>query len=446
MKLTRSGYVCPMTQEIRKELTVRPVVNTEFAFTPPSFKVFKQKKDIACVPRFWGVSKYGPPTEDNRPQGEPMNATFVGKLREENHQVTAHDTAVERGHGIISLPCGYGKTTVALAIACTLRKRTMIVVHKEFLANQWRERINQFVPGATIGLVQQNKIDTEHDFVIAMLQSLSMKEYAPDTFDSIGCLIVDEAHHICAKVFSQSLFKMCPKYIFGLSATPLRKDGLTQVLHWFMGETIIAVERSQKEKVVVNVEDYTHPMYKEPPPTNRCGKLSLVQMITDIVECPERNQLVLKLIKKVLKNKTRQLLVLSERRQHCEWIHSQFSGLSGLYMGGMTEAQLAESSRKRIVVGTYTLAHEGLDIPTLDTLILATPKSDIKQSVGRIMRGGANNPPVIYDIRDNWSILFAMYQKRLKVYRSEGFEVGEEEPAPAPAPAPQGFSFLTNHI
>ena len=119
----------------------------------------------------------------------------------------------------------------------------MIVVHKEFLANQWRERIQQFCPGASIGIVQQDKKETECDFVIAMLQSLSLKEYSFNDFDTIGTLIVDEAHHICAKVFSQSFLKMCPKHIFGSSAPPTRKDGLTKVLHWFMGPTFFAIER-----------------------------------------------------------------------------------------------------------------------------------------------------------------------------------------------------------
>ncbi len=447
MRLTRSGYICSMNQDIRQELTVRPIVNTEFTFKPPAFKVFKQKKDTACVPRFWGEEKYGPPTEDVRAEPAKMSVKFEGKLRRETHQIEAHDLAVSRGHGIISLPCGYGKTTVALAIACTLGVRTMIVVHKEFLANQWRERIKQFVPGASIGLVQQNTIDTEHDFVIAMLQSLSMKEYPSDTFDSIGCVIVDEAHHICAQVFSQSLFKMCPKYVYGLSATPLRKDGLTKVLHWFMGDTIIEVERSQEEKVLVKVQEYNHPMFKELPPTNRTGKLSLVQMITDLVECPERNEMIVKIVKNILKTKTRQLLILSERRQHCEWIHEKFPDISGLYMGGMSEEQLQESSKKTIVIGTYTLAHEGLDIPTLDTLILATPKSDVKQSIGRIMRGGAKNPPIIYDIRDNWSILCAMFYKRRKVYLQGGYDIkGDESPEKKEEPPLKSFSFLTHHI
>lgn len=441
MKLTRSGYVCPITQEIKKELVVRPEVNTEFAIRPPAFKVYKQKGDVACVPRFYGIEKYGS-VVDNRVEPTRLSSQckFVGKLRSETHQIEAHDLGVKQGHGVLSLPCGFGKTTVALAIACTLGNRTMIVVHKEFLANQWRERIKQFVPEATIGLVQQNVIDTDKDFVIAMLQSLSMKEYDTNTFDSIGCVIVDEAHHICAKVFSQSLFKMCPRNIFGLSATPVRKDGLTRVLHWFMGPTFFAVERKPEDAVVVHVEDFDHPMFREPPPTNRTGKLSLVQMITDIVECPERTEYIVNLIKKISRG-SRKILVLSERRQHCEEIHSHFPS-SGLYMGGMTEKQLDESSQCNIIIGTYTLAHEGLDIPTLDTLVMATPKSDIKQAIGRIMRGGAKNSPVIYDIRDNWSIMHSMFYKRNRVYKEGGFSVS---PQVSPQVSP-GFLFIPEHV
>ena len=149
--------------------------------------------------------------------------------------------AIKAGHGVLSLPCGYGKTTVSLAIACKLGYRTMIVVHKQFLADQWRERIQQFCPGATIGIVQQDKKEIDCDFVIAMLQSLSLKEYSLQDFDSL-------VHSSWMKPITfvrrslVSPFQMCPKHIFGLSATPERKDGLTKVLHWFMGPTFFAVE------------------------------------------------------------------------------------------------------------------------------------------------------------------------------------------------------------
>jgi superfamily II DNA or RNA helicase len=309
----------------------------------------------------------------------------------------------------------------------------MIVVHKQFLADQWKERIQQFCPGATIGIVQQDKKEVDCDFVIAMLQSLSLKEYSFTDFDTVGTLIVDEAHHICAKVFSQSLFKMCPKHIFGLSATPERKDGLTKVLHWFMGPTFFAVERKNQEQVEVFPVIFESPNYRNPPPSMRNGKISMPNMITELVEDRQRNKMLVELVKKASAG-TRQLLVLSDRRQHCELLHQCFPKTSGLYMGGMKEAQLQESSKKKIIFATFSQAHEGLDIPTLDTVILASPKSDITQSIGRIMREtkGKKNNPHIYDVHDPWSIFTAMYYKRTKVYRQGGFKihgrVAEEKP------------------
>jgi superfamily II DNA or RNA helicase len=427
MKLTRSGCVVPDTSEIKKELTVRPIVNADFGVAPPSFKVFRKAKSGLCVPRYYAEEKFGKLVEDIRPKPEKIKISFKGKLRDETHQNEALSKAIEAGHGILSLPCGFGKTTVSLAIACKLGYRTMIVVHKEFLANQWKERIQQFCPGASIGIVRQNKKEVNCDFVIAMLQSLSLKEYSFEDFDSIGTLIVDEAHHICAKVFSQSLFKLCPKHAFGLSATPNRKDGLTKVLHWFMGPTFFSVERKNQDQVDMFPLVYTCPRFEDPPPCTRFGKLSLPTMITELTEMPDRNRLILQTIKDLTKT-TRQILVLSDRRFHCEFLHQKFKTTSGLYMGGMKEADLIESSKKQIIFATFSQAHEGLDIPSLDTVILATPKSDIVQSIGRIMREtkGKKNNPRIYDVVDHWSVFFAMYNKRLRVYRQGGFNIPDQ--------------------
>ena len=426
--LTRSGYIVKedgqSLAEIKKELTVRPEVNGDFGFPPPPFRVYRKTKNGVCVPRFYGVDKFGEPREDRRPEPVRTGVTFAGTLRDATHQNAALAAALKAGHGVLSLPCGYGKTTVALAIACKLGYRTMIVVHKQFLADQWRERIQQFCPGATIGIVQQNKKETDADFVIAMLQSLSLKEYDYTDFDTIGTLIVDEAHHICAKVFSQSLFRMCPKHVFGLSATPQRKDGLTKVLHWFMGPTFFSVERKNQAQVEVFPIKYEHDLFKNPPPCTRFGKISLVNMITELVESRDRNRMLVELIKRASAG-TRQLLVLSDRRQHCEMLHQCFPKNSGLYMGGMKERDLQESSMKKIIFATFSQAHEGLDIPSLDTVILATPKSDIQQSIGRVMREtkGKQNNPHIYDINDQWSMLPAMWYKRLKVYKAGGFKI-----------------------
>ena len=191
-----------------------------------------------------------------------------------------------------------------------------------------------------------------------------------------------------------------------------------------MGQIFFKVERENQQQVEVFPINFDCKRFREAPPCNRIGKLSLTQMITDLVENEQRNNMLLKLVKKASKG-TRQLLVLSDRRLHCQRLQSKFPDTSGLYMGGMKEADLQESSQKKIIFGTFSQAHEGLDIPTLDTIILATPKSDIKQSIGRIMREtvGKKNNPHIYDICDQWSVLFAMYVKRLKVYNEGGFKI-----------------------
>ncbi len=206
---------------------------------------------------------------------------------------------VDIGSGVLSLPCGYGKTTVALAIAAKLGLRTMIIVHKEFLMNQWIERIKQFCPGASIGIVQKNKLQVDCDFVIAMLQSLCFKEYTLEHFESIGTLFIDEAHHICAAVFSQSMFRLCPRHIFGLSATPDRKDGLTKVLHWFIGPNFFTVKRENQTQVIVKRIDFTCDAYQLQPPTTRNGKICLPNMVTELVEHAGRNQMLVDLIRSV---------------------------------------------------------------------------------------------------------------------------------------------------
>ena len=187
--LTRTGYVINGSDVskiprqavivlggLKKELTVRPIVNADFGFPPPPFKVFRPTKNGICVPRFYGVDKVGQAKQDQRPEPATIKIKFAGQLRDSTRQNEALRAALKVGHGVLSLPCGYGKTTVSLAIACKLGYRTMIVVHKQFLAYQWKERIQQFCPGATVGVVQQNKKEVEGcDFVIAMLQSLSLK-------------------------------------------------------------------------------------------------------------------------------------------------------------------------------------------------------------------------------------------------------------------------------
>ena len=168
-----------------------------------------------------------------------MNLVFHGQLRD--NQTTPVNTYLQSvqtpqgGCGLLDLPCGFGKTSLSLYILSKLRKKTLVLVHKEFLFNQWIERIQQFLPDARIGKIQGPVIDIENkDIVLGMIQSISMKEYDPEVFSSFGLTIIDEVHHISSEVFSNTLFKLVTKYMLGLSATPKRKDGLSKVFEWYL--------------------------------------------------------------------------------------------------------------------------------------------------------------------------------------------------------------------
>lgn len=445
MKVSRNGYIVEGSADIKKELTVRPVENA-LGITAPSFKVWRrvsEKDSQLVVPRYYGLGKFGAPTTDSRVAcTSAPRINFIGKLRDQTKQNEALACGVkafsEVGGGVLSLPCGFGKTTVALALSAHLKVRTMIVVHKEFLANQWVDKIKEFCPEATIGRVQGDQFDVEKDFVIALIQTMCMREFDKKAFDSIGLLVVDEAHHIGAPAFSQFMFKICPKFTLGLTATPERKDGLTRLLYWFLGPEFFRVERANQGTTKVITLHYTDDAFKEAPPVSRFGKLNMAGMINIVTDLEPRNELIVKTVNGAVAQ-NRKVLVLSDRREHCIYLHNIFGSKSGLYIGGMKEAELAASAEKSIVVATFQLAHEGLDIPALDTVILSTPKSDIKQSIGRIMREtkGKVNAPLIYDICDQWSVFFSMYRKRAAVYREGGFEfessIQEEKP-----PVPKG--------
>jgi superfamily II DNA or RNA helicase len=422
--LTRTGYLTKPDPETKKTLTVRPLASGDFP-RPASFKVYRESGNHICVPRYFGCETFGNPI-DKRPEPSPANITFNGTLREATNQIEATELGVQSlrsiGGGVLTLPCGYGKTSCSLYISSQFKVRTMIVVHKEFLASQWEERIREFCPGSTIGRVQCDRLELENDFVIALIQTMSQRDYAIGTFDSIGMVIVDEAHHVCARSFSQFLFRLCPKYTLGLSATPERKDGLTNLLYWFLGPQFFSVERKSDNASVVSVP-FRGPF--PPVTTTQYGKLSLPGMITSLVDSVERNALIISTIHDLLKTE-RNILVLTDRRYHAMYLLSQFAEIGGLYIGG---ADLDLGSTKRLIFATFALAQEGLDIPKLDTVLLVTPKSDVKQAVGRILRGVTKCAPVVYDIVDHWSVFFAMANKRRAVYRELNFMI-DEEPSP----------------
>ena len=122
---------------------------------------------------------------------------------------------------------------------------------------QWFDRIQEFLPTARIGKIQQNTIDIDNkDIVLAMVQSLSMKEYKSDVFSSFGLAVFDECHHLGAEVFCRALPKVATYYMLGLSATPNRKDGLRKVFEWYLGDMVYCIKQREPDMVLVDLIEY----------------------------------------------------------------------------------------------------------------------------------------------------------------------------------------------
>ena len=322
-------------------------------------------------------------------------------------------------------------TVMALNIVTQLNVRTLVIVHKEFLLEQWIERIAQFIPNAKIGRIQGKCIDIEgKDIVIGMLQSLSMKEYDRSLFDTFGFTIVDECHHICAEVFSNSLFKIVTPYMLGLSATMERKDKLSSVFKLFIGDVIYKEENSMTDIVTVRCVQYsnTDPCYIETL-YNMKGQTHYSLMIKKISEFMERTQFIIRILGDIIDEEpSQQIMILSHNKSLLKDLYENIDNNVGYYVGGMKKDKLKDSETKKVILATYAMASEALDIKTLSVVILATPKTDIRQSVGRILRQKHKHPLVV-DIVDQHTMFQNQWRKRRAYYNKCNYVISEIDSA-----------------
>ena len=438
-KIIKKDYDSKVIKEIKDELTVKPFNSFNKAQMNSDvgrFTVYLESPKKLYLPRFYALKKFGIPTMNLIEEGDPINISFNGDLREEQKPIEEIylNNAKKHGGGIISIRCGGGKTVLALHIISVLKKKTIVVVHKDFLMTQWRDRILEFLPDARIGKIQQNTVDIEDkDIVLAMVQSVSVKEYPKDVFQQFGLAVFDECHHLGAEVFSKSMRKVASKYMLGLSATPKRKDGLSKVFEWFMGDIVYLQKKKNEDYAEVQLIDckFNDQVYCKEE-LNFRKEPCMPKMINNICEYLPRTNMIIELTLKYRKE-GRNVLILTDRRGHLECMYNLLEGYSrGYYVGGMKPDQLRESQEKDIILATFSMAAEGMDIPKLDTVILASPKSDVEQSVGRVFRKKACDRefhPLIIDLQDNFSMFQNQCNKRLTLYKKMNFTIfhnGEE--------------------
>lgn len=421
---------------IQTELTAKPYTpgapgtNTQSI----SFPVYRESSQKYYMPRYFGETHFGKAKDYRIPEGTDIDIKFAGDLRDNQKPVvkTYLDQVQKNGNsggGLLELPCAMGKTVLGLNIISQLKKKTLIIVHKEFLLNQWVERIQQFLPGARVGRIQGQIVDIEDkDIVIGMLQSLSMKDYHESTFQSFGLTIIDEVHHISSEVFSCALFKIVTKYTLGLSATMNRKDGTTKVFKMFLGEVVFKGKRDEEHDVVVRAIEYvSNDAEFKNVVTDFRGNVQYSTMISKLCAFNHRSEFILRVIGDMLKeNPAQQIMILAHNRNLLTYFHDAIKARNiatvGYYVGGMKEAALKESESKKVIVASYAMAAEGLDIKSLTTLIMATPKTDIEQSVGRILRE-KHGSPVVVDIIDEHDPFKNQWNKRKTFYKKQNYKI-----------------------
>ena len=438
--LGKKGYVVlkdslslSQIKDLKIQLTAKPKVIGSIGGIPKTFPVYRESVKKIYVPRYFGMDNFGPIKENQLSHGITIDVPFLGSLR--THQIPAVDSFLQycslssHACGLLELDCAAGKTVLSLYIISMLKLKTLIIVNKEFLLNQWIERITEFLPTAKIGRIQGKTIDMEgKDIVIGMLQSLSMKEYDDTLFESFGLTILDEVHHISSEVFSNALFKIVTKYMLGLSATMERKDGTSDVIKMFLGPVIYKGINKEKHDVKVRAIQYiTEDDEFNKTEIDSRGNVIYSKMIVKLCNYQPRSDFIVKVTEDLIKEDSKkQIIILGHNRSLLYYLHDaivkkNFASV-GYYLGGMKQNLLDESRNKQIIVGSHNMCSEGLDISTLSTLIFVTPKTDIIQSVGRILRTKQNNPIVI-DIIDSHQIFQNQWKKRQTFYKKEQYNI-----------------------
>ena len=476
------------SQALRKALTVAPKTNNRFKRFGDSFTVFQESPQRFYLPRVWALEKYGPAEADILVDGDSLRSDlkFVGTPYDYQEEIVSK--FLDSGaNGLICVPCGRGKTFMAIWTALRIGKKFIIVVDKEFLLQQWSEELKALVPGIRIGILQSdtNQVDSEvvvqkgpgllelkemcrkeklkvsgtveelkqrlrekgievgaklekveYDCTIAMIQTLVQRDFAETQFRPFGFAVFDECHHLGASNFSKALLKVQPKKMLGLSATPTRDDGLTCVFEWFLGKPV-HWEKTREADPDVIVRRYDFQSEDEAyasVPMDRMGEIILARLLTQVCESEERSQAIDALLADLTRDSKRRILVLSERKSHLERIERGLaeSVTRGWYIGGMKEEVREEGAKTaQVLLGTYAMASEAMNIKTLNTMIMVSPRKKIEQSTGRILRvkkDAREVHPMIIDIVDSHDVYQNQWLKRRKYYRTCAYKIEVWDP------------------
>ena len=357
-------------------------------------------------------------------------------------------------NGIFILFAGAGKTQIALQCASELKQKTLFLVHTKDLLNQAKERCEDNLV-CTTSTITEGKCDISGDIVFATVQTLvNFVDKREISQNECGLIVVDECHHLSTSAESVKMFKKCVNYFnarykLGISATLHRSDGLQNTTTKILGDVIYELKKSDdKTKFIGYYEN--KPIIEVPASrfqvpaqinivktaynvANRdvfdtSGRIIFSTLISDLANDYDRNKLILDLLYR-LQGYT---IVISERTSQLEYLHENVS--NSIYINGKTpkkqrEKQIEEfrNGKHACLFATYSLVAEGLDIPILENLVMASPVKDdrlVIQAIGRCQRPCENKKIAnVYDLVDDVSILDKFTRKRKSVYKKEGWDI-----------------------
>ena len=368
---------------------------------------------------------------DERQNGSPLELAFTGQLRDD--QETAVEAMLRHDNGVLQAPTAFGKTVVASAILARRGVNTLVLVHRAELLRQWQERLQAFLDVApeAIGCIGGGKAKPTGQLDIAVMQSLVRKGEVNPVVQSYGQVIVDECHHIAAASFEAILRQVKARYVLGLSATLVRRDGLQAILFMQCGPIRHSAQRPAGAPQTLELVSRTHQL--EGLPTD----LPIQELMRRLAEDPRRTE---RIVAEALAcwGDGRNLLLLSERTDHITTIAAALAGeVPNLYLlhGRLSARQRSATlaalealppDAPRIVLATGRLVGEGFDHPPLNTLLLAMPvswKSTLQQYAGRLHRQQSGKTSVrIIDWLDlGHPITQRMWERRLRGYRAMGY-------------------------
>lgn len=344
--------------------------------------------------------------------------------------------------GLVRAPTGFGKTACAMPVIAAIGRKTAIIVPKEDCRDQWYKAAVKHLKlkPHEIGFIQADECNTEgKKLVICSLKSIAkFGRYPERIFRDFGLVIWDEVHRVGADFFANSAWQFPAKLRLGLSAKPERKDGKDILLYSHIGPIRVSTEMMALVPIVyvrnsgwsvplTNQQDKKGKWALKPMP-HKAGRI--MRLCSIMGNDWARNNIIGKFVHKAWE-RGRITIVFCDTKDHLEQIQQALRRYGipfedmAFYIGGLTTLERTRAAKKKVLLATYAYCAEATDIPQIDTMVMGTPRSDVVQIVGRMLReyeGKAK--PALYDLLDGGSnVLLGYYRSRLAYYKSIGATV-----------------------